>query len=453
MARVLGRDIARAHIQTISKADLPQAQAAEPVCAQCRGVGWLRREAAVGDPGFGRVFPCVCRADTLARLRLDGVVAATNFPSLERMTFANFQVAAPGNPPEGKESLRAACEAAQAYAQEPAGWLLLTGSYGCGKTHLAAAVVNEQLKRGSAALFVVVPDLLDHLRAGIGNDDGVEERLVAVRDAPLLVLDDLGAEAATPWANEKLYRILNHRYNAGLPTVITTNDDLDALDDRLRSRLGHLGMVTRVDIRALDYRGGVDHDRMDLSHLDKYRDLTFQGWDHRMGSLDQNDAANLGVAYEAARTFAEARRGWLVLMGASGVGKTHLAAAAANYRAAKGDLALFVVVPDLLDHLRATFSPTSKVTYDHRFDEVREAPILILDDLGTESATPWAREKLFQILNHRYVAEMATIITTSNTLSEIPARLRTRMLDKRRCRIVAMTVPPYHGPASGRGGA
>ena len=65
---------------------------------------------------------------------------------------------------------------------------------------------------------------------------------------------------------------------------------------------------------------------------------------------------------------------------------------------------MFIVVPDLLDHLRATFSPTSGATLDRVFEQVRTAPLLILDDLGTESATPWAREKLFQLFNHRYGA-------------------------------------------------
>ena len=50
----------------------------------------------------------------------------------------------------------------------------------------------------------------------------------------------------------------------------------------------------------------------------------------------------------------------------------------------------FIVVPDLLDHLRATFQPGSAVSYDERFNEVRRARLLVLDDLGTQNATPWA---------------------------------------------------------------
>ena len=66
---------------------------------------------------------------------------------------------------------------------------------------------------------------------------------------------------------------------------------------------------------------------------------------------------------------------------------------------------------ELMDYLRYTFSPESKVTYDRVFEEVKNAPLLILDDLGTESATPWAQEKLSQLLGHRYVAASPTVVT------------------------------------------
>jgi len=102
-------------------------------------------------------------------------------------------------------------------------------------------------------------------------------------------------------------------------------------------------------------------------------------------------------------------------------------------------------VPDLLDHLRSTFGPNSNVTYDELFEEVRSAPMLILDDLGTQNATSWAREKLYQILNHRYVSNAPTVITTANSIDEVDPRIRSRMLDTRRCAIYAITAPSFRG--------
>ena len=71
-------------------------------------------------------------------------------------------------------------------------------------------------------------------------------------------------------------------------------------------------------------------------------------------------------------------------------------------------------MPDLLDHLRSSYSPSSEMSL-RRAASSRCAtrPVLILDDLGTQNATPWAQEKLFQIINHRYNAQLPTIVTTN----------------------------------------
>ncbi len=133
-------------------------------------------------------------------------------------------------------------------------------------------------------------------------------------------------------------------------------------------------------------------------------------------------------------------------MGTYGSGKTHLAAAIANrYVEQTRTDVMFVVVPDLLDHLRAAFNPQSNTPLDRRFDEVKRAPLLVLDDLGTESATPWAREKLFQLLNFRYTALLPTVITTSAEPKQIEPWLRTRMMDVHRCQYLAIIAPGYRG--------
>jgi DNA replication protein DnaC len=108
---------------------------------------------------------------------------------------------------------------------------------------------------------------------------------------------------------------------------------------------------------------------------------------------------------------------------------------------------MFVVVPDFLDYLRAAFNPQSPIPYDRRFDEVKKVPLLIFDDLGTESATPWAKEKLFQLLNFRYSAHLPTVITTSAEPNEIEPWLRTRMFDVDRCQVWALKVSSYRGGA------
>ena len=418
----------------------------QDVCPLCDGLGYLREDVPVGHPSFGKLFPCRCRQAELQQRQLEHLRALSNLHQVRQMTFATFVPEGYGLSPDRVANLRHAYEEARSYADEPAGWLLLMGGYGCGKTHLAAAVANHAVDHGWAVLFVVVPDLLDHLRATYSPNSPVryDERFDQVRNAPLLVLDDLGTQSSTSWAQEKLFQILNYRYNARLPTVVTSNQSLEEIDLRIRSRLADPGLVTILTILAPDFRrSGVAQDQSDLSTLSLLQDMTFDGFDLREEELPAEERANLKSVYEHCRQYARQPDGWLVLSGVYGCGKTHLAAAVANSRVSLGQPALFVVVPDLLDHLRATFSPNSQVRFDKRFEEVRTAPFLVLDDLGTETASPWAQEKLYQLFNYRYNARLPTVITTAHPIDEIDARIRTRMLDLERCTVFGIIAPSY----------
>jgi DNA replication protein DnaC len=75
---------------------------------------------------------------------------------------------------------------------------------------------------------------------------------------PLLVLDDFGTHNATPWAQEKIYQIINHRYINQLPTVVTSNFLINDFEGRIRSRLQDPNLVTVVKILAPDYRNPAD---------------------------------------------------------------------------------------------------------------------------------------------------------------------------------------------------
>lgn len=416
--------------------------------ALCDDVGFVRKDVALEHPDFGKAFPCPNRPSSFTQAIIGALNESSSIVVLNHMTFDNFMPQGLGLGTEKQKNLQRAYDVAFQFAQEPRGWLLLKGGFGAGKTHLAAAVANYRLQTGQPALFIVVPDLLDYLRATYSPNSAVtyDERFESLRGAPLLLLDDYGAHSATPWAQEKLFQLLNFRYNAQLPTVITTNQELEEIDLRLRSRLADVTLCQIVHINAPDFRqSGANRVESELSTLHLHRDQRFDNFDLRERELDRNGRDALRMAYETCKLYAEAPEGWLVLKGEYGCGKTHLAAAIANYREEAGDTTLFIVVPDLLDHLRATFNPNSPVGFDRRFDEIRNAQFLVLDDLGTESATPWAKEKLFQIVNHRYAARLPTVFTTSQRIEDIDPRLRSRMYDMRRCTIIDDFAPSYRG--------
>jgi DNA replication protein DnaC len=422
-------------------------QGQEEECPLCGGLGYVREDVPVGHPHFGQVFPCRCQLARLEQERLQQLRGLSNLQHLSHLTFDAFLPDGHAMSPEKQRNLRQVYEETKRYAENPTGWLILLGAYGCGKTHLAAAIANRAVGRGQPVLFVVVPDLLDHLRATYSPSSLVtyDERFDQVRNAPLLILDDLGTQSSTSWAREKLFQILNYRYNTRLPTVITTNQQLEEIDLRIRSRMVDPDVARILPILAPDFRQtGASQDQSDLSSLSLLEDMTFTSFDLRP-DLPAEERANLKKAFELCRAYAQHPEDWLVLTGDYGSGKTHLAAATANEQARRGEPVLFVVVPDLLDHLRATFSPDSQVRFDKRFEEVRRAPLLVLDDLGTQSASPWAQEKLYQLFNHRYNARLPTIVTTSQPVDELNPRLRTRMLDLGRCTVFAILAPSYRG--------
>jgi DNA replication protein DnaC len=179
--------------------------------------------------------------------------------------------------------------------------------------------------------------------------------------------------------------------------------------------------------------------------LELLRNMSFENFDCRRLNLPIDQQENLERAFKIARSFAEAPEGWLVLQGPNGCGKTHLAAAIANYRLKRGEPVFFAVVPDFLDHLRSTFHPDSKVSYDELFETVKNAPLLVLDDFGEQASTPWAQEKLYQVINYRYNARLPTVITTCLSLEEIETRISSRMIDPKVSTVFGIIAPDFRG--------
>lgn len=147
-----------------------------------------------------------------------------------RRTFETFQTTA-----ENERALRVCKQYADTFRdklpennQDPGrNGLFITGPKGTGKTHLAAAIANKLMQSGTAVICMTMIDLLDRIkrtydqRTQWGTSEGAV--LNTYKEVPLLIIDDMGKEPATEWAVSKIYAIINARYEAYLPTIITTN--------------------------------------------------------------------------------------------------------------------------------------------------------------------------------------------------------------------------------------
>ena len=423
--------------------------AGDPTCPHCHGLGYLRRDLPIGHPDFGKLQICSCRQGQVSKQIHQRLFSISNLDNLQHLTFENFQPRGRvGLGPWQADSLERAYNQAQQFSQKADGWLLFQGGFGSGKTHLAAAIANFTVGIGVPTLFITVPDLLDALRFSYDNPESTfEQRFEEIRNAPLLIMDDFGTHNATAWAQEKLFQIINYRYINRLPLVITTNLLLEQIEGRIRSRLEDPELVTRVFIQAPDFRRPTDDTtHSDLSSLAMHHEQTFSNWDDRQSeTLSVDDRRSLQSALRTATDYARSPQGWLVFTGPYACGKTHLAAAIANSRADIGQPPMFISVSNLLDHLRATFSASSSVSLDRRFEEIRSAPLLILDALGEQSPTPWANEKLFQLIDYRHLNKLPTVMTTAKYLDELDQRVLSRVQDSRLCNICAITAPGYRG--------
>ena len=416
--------------------------AEEPVCPLCGGAGFVRRDRPVDHPRFGKAEPCECVLNEETGVRRARLERISNLGSLTRFAFTNL---IPAGRAGQNDYFLSAFNAAKTFADDPKGWLVFSGGSGSGKTHLAAAIANERIARGQAALFMVVPDLLDHLRASYDatvDELGYEQIFDQVRNAPLLILDDIDASAGTPWAREKLFQIVNHRYNAELPTVYTTSQRPVQLDDRLSTRLTD-SALSRVLVLEGPVKGG--YRQVGGMSRERLEEMQFRDFLDPPKATPE-ELASLRSAILAAKDFADGPGGWLVILGANGCGKTHLAAAIANKVLANGGKVFFAVVPDLLDHLRTSFAPGNEASYDETFDEVRSADLLILDDLGAQKSSPWAEEKLYQIVNYRTLMQLPTVVTTDvmpESMRSAYPRIAARVLDPLSGNKIEILAPHY----------
>ncbi len=229
------------------------------VCSLCEGTGW--KSVTIGADR--RVTRCDCRLQARAQTLL----AAARIPKrYEHCELSNFEFDGPHR--ALASSRLAACKFVEEYPVDSTG-LLLIGSIGVGKTHLAVGIIKELvLSKNIACLFYDYRELLKQIQNSY-NDSVKATELDVLRpvfDTEVLVLDELGAVKPTEWVWDTVSLILNTRYNDNRTTIITTNfDDRpaaavagprgaareetlgDRIGERMRSRLHEMCRIIKME--------------------------------------------------------------------------------------------------------------------------------------------------------------------------------------------------------------
>lgn len=158
-----------------------------------------------------------------AKVAFESRVEQATIPlRLKNASFDNYKIL-----PQNQKAFIEFKKYADEFTKETEIGLCVYGNAGNGKSHLSAALANDLLNKGYSIKFQNVPDLFSRIKATFDNSSNETEFQIIkeLTNVDLLILDDAGAEKPTEWVQEKLYQIINNRYNNLKPIVISTNTE------------------------------------------------------------------------------------------------------------------------------------------------------------------------------------------------------------------------------------
>ena len=184
-------------------------------------------------------------------------------------------------------------------------------------------------------------------------------------------------------------------------------------------------------------------ERKRLERLSRYCQLPAKTENKTFETFEARDKETL-EAIALSKSIARGDGGiiFLTLLSDTGRGKSHLAIAICREWLSRGQPAMYVYVPELMDDLRSSYKKdeSSGEAYSQLLDRVCEVPLLVLDDLGTEKKSDWVCEKLQTIIDHRSRSALPLVVTTNKHLDKLPnddeGRISSRLQREDWCKVV-----------------
>jgi len=231
---------------------------ANPHCEICHGAGFVHPRDPFGQTDNRKIIPCPavrCLQEHVMGAVGSGLGVITGVATLQK--FENFKTRVKF--PTVNHALQTSLQFAQYWGEgkEPksAPFLLLQGGVGVGKTHLCNAAGIHIAKCGHQVRVWNVGELIGDLQKSI-KDSAVNERLKEIKEIYCLIMDDYKGEysAIYPWGVEKIEEIIDHRYRTQVPTMMTTNNDIEQMPARVSDRFLDRTLSTIIQIDAKSYR-------------------------------------------------------------------------------------------------------------------------------------------------------------------------------------------------------
>ncbi len=236
-----------------------------PNCEICGGSGWIRADVPIDHELFGKLLPCPRRENgngfmpSGLRVREEAELSWHSVKPFELSIATN-------NKTRQMTADKVFLGIAAWIKEKPGTFIFAYGGYGLAKTLLLKTAVAEAIRAGRVAQYVQFSEIIDDIKAGFDSSDPRESSQAKVRrwsTLPFLAIDELDKINLTDWASERLFKLVDARYDAamygGSVTLIASNKRPEAISPALASRV-HDGRALYLEITGRDARPAMTWD-------------------------------------------------------------------------------------------------------------------------------------------------------------------------------------------------